>query len=103
MSDENNQGVTILLSFTNSLNFRAIIDFDEPNDKAIQMCAQFLSLIEKGQGEVLLQKSLRVASNNTDPNYQSYLQKLLEYKSITDAQADMPAVLPREVFRKNPV
>lgn len=100
MDDRSNKGgVTLLIDCLNNTDFNIILDFNNPDESAFKTFAFLLSLTERGKSFPLIMEKIQQVIENDEINAK-YIDKILEYKQNIDSNLDVPAVLPREVFRK---
>lgn len=94
------KGITLLVGCLNNADFDVFLDFNEPDEAAFKTFAFFLSLSERGKSFGLIAEKIKELRDKGDEKSLVYIDKIEDYKRKIDSSLDVPAVLPREVFRK---
>jgi len=93
-------GLSLLIDLLNDGEFNILIDMNKPNAVACKGFALVLNLLERGQMYEIVFEKIKEILNEKDEKTNKILQKVFEYKKTIDENMDVPAVFPREVFKK---
>lgn len=98
--NQNHNGISLLFDTLNSGEFNIFIDFNLPDESACKSFAFVLSMLERGKlYEYVLDKLKDYVSKN-NKNLNDIIQIIIEHKKTIDSNLDIPAVLPRDVFKR---
>lgn len=101
LEDQTNGQITLLFDFFNSGDFNIILDLENPNDTSIQSFALFLTLLESGvKIYELILKQIKTEVLKNDENLNKIIENIFLKKKIIDSNLDIPAILPRDVFKR---
>ena len=99
-TQQDDKGITILVDLLNGGEFNVLIDPNEPNEDACKSFALFLSMLERGTMYGMVLDKVRELLGRKDKNTINILETVFDQKKLIDANLDMPAILPRDVFKR---
>lgn len=93
--------ITLLFDFFNSGDFNIILDLENPNDTSIQSFALFLTLLKSSTKVYdLIFKQIKTEVLKNDENINKIIEAIFLKKKTIDSNLDVPAILPRDVFKR---